>query len=343
MNKLLIITALLCFGLSAKAQQTVVEGVLKDSVGNPLEFATVMAFNKSDNSTESYALTDSDGYFKLKLVDGKPYIIRYRYLGYETAEEEIMAKGRIMKLNHVLIESAVILDAVEVVYEFPITINGDTISYKAEAFANGQERKLGNLLEKLPGFEVTPEGEIKVQGKMVDKVLIEGKEFFDGDAKMATKNIPADVVDKLDLIRDYNKVGPMQGLGSEENLALNIRLKDGKKSMWFGDIEAGAGPDSKYFAHPNVFYYSEKTSINFIGDLNNIGEQAFTMRDYFRFNGGFRSIGSQRGSTFNLSADELGLALMENNRAYNINSSLAAMNISHNPNKKWSIGRVLNR
>ena len=88
MNKLIILTALLCFGLGAKAQQTIVEGVLQDSVGRPLEFATVIAFNKADDSTESYALTNSDGQFKLKLVEGKPYIIRYRYLGYETAEAE---------------------------------------------------------------------------------------------------------------------------------------------------------------------------------------------------------------------------------------------------------------
>jgi hypothetical protein len=336
MNKYIII-ALVCFSGSTIAQQTIIEGVLQDSVGNGLEFATVMAFNKSDNSTESYSLTDTDGKFKLILVEGKPYIIKYRYLGYKPQEEEIITRGKLMKLNPVLTESAVLLDGVEVVYELPITIRGDTVTYKADAFTNGQERKLGNLLEKLPGFEVSPEGEIKVQGKMVDKVLIDGKEFFDGDSKMATKNIPADVVDKLDLVRNYSEVGPMQGLGNDESLALNIQLKDGNKSMLFGDIEVGAGPDSKYFVHPNMFYYSEKTSINFIGDMNNIGKQAFTMSDYFRFNGGFRSIGSQRGSSFTLSADELGLALMENNRALKINSSLAALNISHNPNNKWSI------
>jgi len=279
MNKYLVSTGLLCISFWANAQQTIVEGVLKDSTGNPVEFATVMAFNKSDNSTESYALTDSDGRFKLILVDSKEYIIKYRHLGFETKEQEITARGTSMKLNPVINESGILLDAVEVVHDFPITIHGDTVTYKADAFSNGKERKLGNLLEKLPGFEVSPEGEIKVHGKMVSKVLIDGKEFFDGDSKMATKNIPADVVDKLDLIRDYNKVGPMQGLGNTENLALNIQLKDGGKSMLFGDIEAGVGPESKYFAHPNVFYYSKKTSINFIGDLNNIGKQAFTMQD----------------------------------------------------------------
>jgi hypothetical protein len=142
MNKLIILAAFLCLSLSASAQQTIVEGVLKDSVGSPLEFATVMAFNKSDESTESYALTNSDGYFKLKLVEGKPYIIRYRYLGYETAEEEIVAKGSVMKLMPVLTEEAVMLDGVEVVYEFPITMNGDTISYKAEAFPMARSESL---------------------------------------------------------------------------------------------------------------------------------------------------------------------------------------------------------
>ena len=122
----------------------------------------------------------------------------------------------------VLKESSTLLNAVEIKYEFPITVSGDTIIYKTDEFTNGKERKLGDVLGALPGFEVDDNGDIKVQGKKVDKVLVEGKEFFDGDSKMATQNIPADAVNKIQLLRNYSDVAPMGGLGNDESMAINV-------------------------------------------------------------------------------------------------------------------------
>lgn len=337
MKKILFLLGIVCLAWSARAQQTMFEGVVQDSLNTPLELANVMAFYNNDSTAASYAMTDADGRYALKLKEGIEYWIKCSYLGFETWEGTFVAKGKSMTQNINLVESTTNLDAVEIVYEFPVTISGDTITYKTDAFTNGKERKLKNVLEKLPGFEVDNNGEIRVQGKKVDKVLVEGKEFFDGDSKMAVNNIPADVIDKIDLLQNYNEISAMSGLGNNESLALNIQLIDGKKSMWFGDIEAGAGPNDRYLAHPNVFYYSPKTSINFIGDINNIGEQAFTMRDYFRFNGGFESMGGKGGSSFSLASDDLGIAMMQNDRAFETTSALAALNITHNPNKKWSL------
>lgn len=337
MKNILFLFGIMCLAWSARAQQTTFEGVVQDSLNNPMELANVMAFYKRDSIAASYALTDSDGRYLLKLKEGEEYWIKCSYLGYEPWEGIFVAKGKSMTQLITLTESTYNLDGVEIVYEFPVTISGDTITYKTDAFTNGKERKLKNVLEKLPGFEVDKNGVIRVQGKKVDKVLVEGKEFFDGDSKMAVNNIPADVIDKIDLLQNYNEIGAMSGLGNNESLALNIQLVDGNKSMWFGDVEAGGGPDERYLAHPNVFYYSPKTSINFIGDINNIGEQAFTMRDYFRFNGGFESMGGNAGSSFSLASDELGIAMMQNDRAFETTSALAALNITHTPNKKWSL------
>ena len=118
-----------------------------------------------------------------------------------------------------------LLDKVELVYEMPVTVRGDTIVYNADSFTNGDERKLGDVMKKLPGVEVNEEGEIEVEGKTVSKVMVEGKDFFDGDSKLATKNIPADAVDKVEVLRNYNEVDQMRGLGNDQdNIAINIKL-----------------------------------------------------------------------------------------------------------------------
>ena len=334
---IILVLGMLCLSISAQAQQTQIKGFVKDSLGSPMELANVMAFYKKDSLVASFGTTDSEGSYLLKVKSDEKYFIRCSYIGYETWEKVITAHGESMDIQIELIATAMNLDGLEVVYEFPVSLSGDTLTYKTDAFTNGQERKLGDVLNKLPGLEVDKKGKIKFQGKTVDKVLVEGKEFFDGDSKMAVENIPANVIDKIDVISNYNEVDPMRGLDNDEGLALNVKLKEGQKSMWFGDIEAGAGIENRYLAHPNIFYYSPKTSVNFIGDANNIGEQSFSMQDYFRFNGGFESISRRGGSSMNLSSDELGLAMMQNDRAYHTSTALGALNISHQPNKKWNL------
>ncbi len=319
------------------AQSVDVEGTVKDSLSNPLELANVIAINKNTKAIASFGITDSEGRYRLTVKADSLYTLRASYLGFETWEETIQPSSSEKLIKDIVMkELPDQLDAVEIIHEMPVTVSGDTIIYKADAFTDGKEKKLENVLEKLPGFEIDDNGEVKVQGKKVDKVLVEGKEFFDGDTKMATKNIPANAVDKVQVLRDFNEVGPMKGLGNDDALALNIKLKDGKKNLLFGDVEAGIGPDHRHLVHPNIFYYSKKLSVNFIGDLNNIGERAFTMQDYFRFSGGLRSLMRRSGSSLNLSSDEVGLSFMQNNRARNVDSKLGALNFTYRPNNKWN-------
>ena len=344
--KQFVLTLILGLGILCpivNAQKVRVEGVVKDSLNKPLELANVLALNPETNSIESYAITDESGRFALALPINKTFTLKVSYLGYKTKEEQLIigdSKEKIVK-EIVLFRDRNVLEGVEVVQELPISVKGDTIVYKADAFTDGKEKKLQNVLEKLPGFEVSKDGEIKVQGKKVDKVLVEGKKFFDGDSKLATKNIPADAVDKIEVLQDFNEVAPTRGLGNEQRLALNVKLKDGKKNIWFGDVEASGGHDERYLAHANLFYYSPKKSLNIIGDANNIGAQAFTVRDYIRFNGGFGSLANRSGSTFRVSSDDLGFALGQDNRANDVISNLGAFNFNLNPNKKWNFSGFL--
>ncbi|UTW67865.1 TonB-dependent receptor [bacterium SCSIO 12643] len=343
MKKAVTIFAFLLFCTSGFSQSVTIFGTVTDTLGKAMEQASVMAFNQTDSTVAAFGFTNRNGRFALKVDNTKSYFIRCSYLGFETYESAIQLQNDSTLLSITLHESPQSLKGFEVVEEFPVTISGDTIIYNTDAFTNGQERKLGDVLNKLPGFEVNKNGSVTVQGKKVDKILVDGKEFFDGDSKMAVQNIPADVIDKIDLLTNYSEIEQMKGLGSDENLALNIELKDGKKNLWFGDIEVGGGAPNKYLIHPNIFHYTPKSNINFIGDVNNIGEQPFTMEDYFKFSGGFSGL-SDNGSSVQLNSDALGLASLQNNMAQNSISNLGALNLNYHPNKKWkfSVFGILN-
>lgn len=339
--KQLLFVICFCVGLSATAQNIKIRGVIKDSIGNPLEFANVIATKQGSKDIESYAITNYEGKFQLDVKANQTYVLKASFLGYETIEMTATVGGEAITQDFVLKPSAAQLDGVEIVYEMPVTVKGDTIIYNADSFTTGEERKLGDVLQNLPGVEVNEEGEIQVEGKDVQKVMVEGKDFFDGDSKLATKNIPANAVDKVEVLRNYNEVNQMRGLGNDQdNIAINIKLKEGKKNFWFGEVTAGGGSiddNGGYLAHPKLFYYSPKYSLNFITDFNNIGEVPFTFRDYFNFTGGFRNFNRGGGTSFNISDSGLGFAVTQNDRANEIETKFFAGNFSYAVNEKLDV------
>ena len=130
------------------------------------------------------------------------------------------------------------LDAVELTYEMPVVVKGDTLVYDADSFKTGTERKLEDVLKNLPGVEVTDDGEIEVEGKVVSKVMVEGKEFFEGDSKIASKNIPSSAVDKVEILKNYADVGQLSSVqNNQDNIAINIkRIINIKISLAFSCI-----------------------------------------------------------------------------------------------------------
>lgn len=336
MLSVLILFALI---IQANAQQKVTfSGEVRDAGGAALEFANVLAIDTVSKKMASFAVTNQQGAFKLSLEKDKVYNIKVSFIGFLPFERVFKAT----ESNTVPFAIQLSLDAqnlgdVEVVSEMPVLIQGDTITYKTEVFTQGNERKLGEVLEALPGFEVDDEGGVKIQGKSVDKVLVDGKEFFEGDTKLATKNLPANVVDKVQVLQNYNDIGPLSGVNSSEQIALNIQLKEDKKNILFGDIQAGAGPEERYLGHLNSFFYNAKTNINLIADANNIGQLAFTMNDYFRFTGGFGSFARGAGSSFQVTSSSLGIPMAERNNAKSLKNELGALNYNFAPNRKWNI------
>ncbi len=339
MKKIILLLAILISG-SIYAQSVKVTGILKDTDNLVIETANVMAVNQATKAMDAYNITSEKGEFSLNLKANTEYIIKAGYIGYAPFEKKITTTKENMTFDIVLSGSNTI-ETVEIVKEMPVRISGDTIIYNSDSFTNGTEKKLEDVLKKLPGVSVNKDGEIEVEGKKVQKVMVEGKDFFDGDTKIATKNIPADALDKIQVLRNYNEVSNLKGLeNNEDNVAINIKLKDGKKNFWFGDMMAGAGvadTENRSILNPKLFYYSPKYSVNLIGNLNNIGELPLTMQDYFKFTGGFKNMMKKGGSNFNVTSNDLGIMGMRNNRAKNIDAKFGAANFSYNPSKAWTI------
>lgn len=317
------------------------EGSVLESGKTPLEMANVMAVNQATKGVDAYAITNDKGKFVLNLKQNSTYNIKVSYLGMQNKEFSVTTNTENMTQNISLEPGGIEIEGVEIVREMPVSIKGDTIVYNADSFKTGTERKLEDVLKKMPGVEVNADGEVEVEGKKVTKLMVEGKDFFDGDTKLGVKNIPADAIDKVQVLRNYNENSILKGVeNNQDNLAMNIKLKEGKKNFWFGDMTAGIGvghSDERYLVNPKLFYYNPKYSINLISNFNNIGELPLTIQDYFKFTGGFRNMMAKGGSSFNVSSNDLGISLMRNNRAKEIETSFGATNFSYNVNKAWSL------
>ncbi|NVJ87407.1 MAG: carboxypeptidase regulatory-like domain-containing protein [Algoriphagus sp.] len=335
LRRLIFISFLAGIAIPALGQSKALTGRVLDSLDRPIAYANIVAINQSTQKIGGFGISNDEGKFKITLNPGSEYLLRVSFVGYRQFEMSVTEWDSETPFLIVLEQADTELGMVEVVSELPVTMKGDTLTYKTEAFTTGNERKLEDVLEKLPGFQVDENGEVKVQGKKVDKVLVDGKTFFDGDTKLATKNLPANAVDRVQVLKNFNEVSPIRGLDTNETLALNIQLKDGKKNMVFGDLEAGAGPKERYLGHANVFYYAPKVNLNLIGGSNNVGEQTFTLQDYFRFNGGLSGLSSRSGSRVSLNGDDIGIPLANRTNAAQLKTHLGAFNFNLTPSKSW--------
>ena len=338
MKKYFFLLLLIVFSAKAFSQKVSLTGIIRDSIGSGVEMANIIAINSDTKIMESYCVTNHNGLYKLVLQENSNYNVKVSFIGFAPKEFVFNSKEVDAERDLSLSEENSMLSEVDVTYTMPVSVRGDTIVYDTDSFTTGTEKKLKDVLVSLPGVEINDDGQIEVEGKTVQKVMVEGKDFFDGDSKIAADNIPANAVDKVEVLRNYNEIGQMKGLtNDDDNIALNIKLKKGKNKFWFGEVTAGVGPDDKFLAHPKLFYYSPKFSLNVITDANNIGEVPFTRRDYMNFTGGFRGFNRGGGSSIGVGSNGLGISTAQNNRAKDINTRFAAVNFSYSPIEEWDL------
>ncbi|MBA81124.1 MULTISPECIES: TonB-dependent receptor [unclassified Leeuwenhoekiella] len=333
----LLITLLFFLNIQAicSAQNTQLSGTVKDTVARPLPNANILAFPQETGYQTRFAISSAEGLYRLRLESGIAYRVEVSYMGYEKitdtlrltqdAEHDFIMKPLSDQLGEIVIKQ-----------RLAVKVREDTITYRTDNFVTGEERKLRDILKKLPGVEIDRDGNATVNGKEVTKLMVEGKDFFTGDEKLGVNNIPADAVDEVEAIDNYNEVAFLKGLSDSDKMVLNIKLKEGKKKFAFGDVEVGGGVEDRYLIHPNLFYYSSKTAVNLIGDFNNIGEKSFSLSDYINFEGGFSLLSKDPSAYFNLRNDDFAQFLNNDDFVFNKNE-FGAFSISQELNKSTDL------
>ena len=328
---------LLFFTIVSFSQTHTITGIVSDDLNKPLESANVIAKPLQEKASLKFAIADNKGRYRLDLDKEVKYEITVSYIGFVEEVFILEADAVIATHDFKLKPTGEQLKEIVIKHEFkPIVIKKDTMTFDVKSFANGNERKMKEILEKLPGVEVDKNGGVTVQGKKVTKMLVEGKSFFGGGSKLAVENIPADALDKIEVIDNFNEVGFLKQVSDSDDLAMNVKLKANKKKFIFGDIEAGAevgnADNGFYLAHTALFYYSTKSNVSFIGDMNNIGKRTFTFDDLMRFGGGISTFLSSRKSLTNLY-----LFANDNTDVVQNKSQFGAFNFSHDTSSKLSI------
>jgi hypothetical protein len=289
--------------VTTQAQTSQLSGFIKDSIQNPIPNTNMIATPLAEDAGITFAISRLDGEYKLKLQSNISYQIAITHLGYKKITDTIRLTQDRVK-NYTLYKSTESLEEILIKAEMAVIVKEDTVTYRTDQFKTGEERKLRDILKKLPGIEVDRAGNVTVNGKPVTKLMVDGKELFTGDEKLGVNNIPADAVDEVEALDNYSEVAFLKGLEDSDRMALNIKLKEGKKKFAFGDVEIGVGHKERYIIHPTLFYYSPKTTVNVIGGFNNIGKKSFSFQDYLNFEGGYtQSIAEQSGFT-NLFRDD---------------------------------------
>ncbi len=297
-----------------KQQNTVaLSGSLIDSEGEPLIEATVKLLSARDSQFVKGTTTNFDGVFKMAQIKPGRYILTVSYIGYEPLDTTLrLGRTANVKLNPILMRSSSIMLKEAVVHgvKTPIKVMEDTVEYNADSYHTQPNAVVEDLLKRLPGVEVGTDGAITANGKTVSKILIDGKEFFSDDPQVASKNLPANMIEKLQVVDRKSDMARLTGVDDgEDETVINLTFKRGMNQGWFGTAEAGYGTDDRYMASFNVNRFWNGNQVTLLGNFNNTNQLGFTDSNGNRFRrfGGNNGITESRalGLNFNVGKEDI--------------------------------------
>ena len=301
-----------CFSSSAQNEITISGTVLDINTQLPIASATVYFSNVKDSTLIEYTSSDRDGFFKITTKKYEnPVFLKVNASGYQPFVEEQSGLLTNMDFGKLyLLKNVLALDEVVVYNDAPITIKKDTIEYNAASFKVRPDSNVETLLKQLPGFEVDPDGKITVDGKEVTQLLVNGKPFFDKDGAMAMKNLPADIISKIqvsDLKTKKEELAKQES--TSDYSSINITIDKKKNRGVFGKFLGGYGTDDRYESSFILNFFNDKQKISVLASSNNINATGFSMDDVFdNMSGG-------RNSTANTKSSNSGIGITQSNIA----------------------------
>ena len=271
------------FVFAQKGKVTVSGSVFDKEDNSPVMQATVQLLALPDSSMVAGGVTDGNGHFSLSVRPGK-YVFRVSFIGYITHQKgyELVSSKPTVNVGKILLSSdAIMLSEAVVTAEAPqVTVSGDTLGYNASAYRTPEGAMLEELVKKLPGAEIDENGNVKINGKEIKKIMVGGKEFFGGDVKTGLQNLPVNMIERINAYDRQSDNARITGIDDgEEETVLDLTVKKGMNQGWFGNIDGGLGTEDRYSANANVNRFGENDGrsyqLSFIGKANNVNDHRF--------------------------------------------------------------------
>lgn len=283
------ITFTLMVIVATTAQAASVKGVVYDATADePMAQASVKLLAARDSSFVKGTAADDDGFFQFTDLRPGRYIVQVSYIGFKTLNKDVRLTKEEpdVDLGSIgMVDSGVLLKETTVTgRRAEVKVSEDTIEYAAESYRTQPNAVAEDLIKRLPGVEVGSDGKITAQGKEVTKILIDGKEFFSDDPKVASKNIPVDMIDKVQVVDRKSDLARMTGVDDgEDETVINLTVKKGMNNGWFGNATVGYGTDKRYGANVIANHFWNGNQLTFIGNANNTNNLGFSDGNAERF------------------------------------------------------------
>lgn len=331
------------FFLCTLISQAQINGTARSTSSEAIAFATVILKKAQDSSIVSYTQTNEQGFYTLKTPVPGVYNLTFSSLSYGKKLLPLMITPQqdSYTIDVVMEESQLELNEIIINADLPIRIKNDTIIIDAKAFATGNEQVLEDLLKKIPGLTVESDGTVKVGNQEVEKIMIEGDDFFERGYKMLTKNMPASPLKNIEILQRYSNNKLLKGVEESDKIALNLTLDDDAKQQWFGNIDVSqdVGLQNFYQGRFNLMSFGKKNKFYFLGNANTIGMDATGDISHLMNTYRFNEPGNLGG---NVSINKLlglngGVGNFKSSRSDFNNDQLLSLNAIFNPSKALKI------
>ncbi|EGV43182.1 TonB-dependent receptor [Bizionia argentinensis JUB59] len=340
MGKIIYLQIIILFSPTILFSQSKIFGSIKDNADS-LYSVSVILKDSVSKTIIAYTYSDDKGNYVLKTNKYGKFNLVFTSLGYESKTASLVLNSEQNELNIdvVLKGKPMNLDEVIIQADRPMSIKEDTINFKTKYFVNGTEQTVEDLLKKIPGLQIDSEGTIKVGNQEIEKLMIDGDDLFEKGYKILSKNMPAYAIEEVEVLKNYSNNRLLKGVEESNKVALNLKLDEKSKRIWFGNIETSIGNDNFYQLKGNLMNFGKKNKYYFFTNLNNIGYNAIGdiegLIRPFRINEP-ASIGDNQSvsSLINLSADNISFKKRRTN--FN-NAELVSLNAIFNPTEKLKI------
>lgn len=311
MKKIITVFAVILLA-AMHASALKIEGTIVDMSGEGLPRAAVRILTAKDSTLVKGAVANDNGKFTVENLKKGQYLLEASYVGFSTIYKSVKLDKDINTGRIVLSENAEVLKDVTVTgIRTPIRVAEDTVEFNADSYKTQPNAVVEDLLKRLPGVEVSEDGKITHNGREIKKILVEGKEFFGDDPTVASRNVPVDMVNKLQVVDRKSDLARLTGVDDgEDEVVINLSVKPGMDNGWFGNTEAGYGTDGRYKA--NVFaqhIWGGGNQLTILGGMNNTNDLGFQdgSAGQFRRFGGANGINTSKyvGMNFNIGNDEI--------------------------------------